>query len=69
MNTLNKKGIPEKRLLSVKETGIYLGRSVVSIRELIWAGKLPCVRIDRRIHCDIYDLEKVIENHKTVYTY
>ena len=29
MNTLNKKMMPEKRLLSLKEAGIYLGRSAL----------------------------------------
>lgn len=59
----------KKRLLTVKETAIYLGRSVPSIRELIWAGKLTIVREGRRMHCDIYDLDKWIEKHKTQYTY
>lgn len=69
MNTTAKKERPVKRLLPIKEASVYLGRSVTAVRELIWAGKLPCVRIDRRIHLDIYDLEKVIEQHRTVYTY
>lgn len=58
-----------KRLLSVQETAVYLGRSVTAIRELIWAGKLPYVREGRRVHCDIYDLERWIEDRKTSFTY
>lgn len=58
-----------KRLLSVKEASIYLGRSIPAIRELIWAGKLPIVRPDRRIFLDINDIDKWIEQHKTRYTY
>ncbi|OGW10384.1 MAG: hypothetical protein A2W77_09715 [Nitrospinae bacterium RIFCSPLOWO2_12_39_16] len=69
MDALKTSEILPKRLLSVKETSVYLGRSVSAIRELIWAGKLPCVKIDKRIHLDIYDLEKIISNHKTVFTY
>ena len=69
MDALKTSEILQKRLLSVKETSVYLGRSVSAIRELIWAGKLPCVKIDKRIHLDIYDLEKIISNHKTVFTY
>jgi excisionase family DNA binding protein len=59
----------EPRLLTVAETATYLGRSVPSIRELIWAGSLPYVKVDRRVHLDIHDLEKWIEQHKTSYTY
>jgi len=58
-----------KRLLTVKETSVYLGRSIPAIRELIWAGKLPIVRPDRRIFLDVYDLDKWIEQNKTRYTY
>ena len=57
------------RLLTVKEAAIFLGRSIPSIRELIWAGSLPIVRVGRRIHLDLPDLEKFIENHKTRYEY
>lgn len=58
-----------KRLLTIKEAGEFLGRSIWSIRELIWSGSLPIVRVGKRIHLDIYDLEKWIEQHKTRYTY
>lgn len=57
------------RLLTVKEASTYLGRSVPSIRELIWAGTIPIVRVGRRIHLDLLDLEEWIEQHKTRYTY
>jgi Helix-turn-helix domain len=53
-----------KRLLSIKEAGEYLGRSVWGIRELQWKGILPYVRFDRRVYFDINDLDKVIESHK-----
>ncbi len=57
-----------KRLYSVNEAAEYLGRSVWSVRELIWAGTLPCVKVGRRVHVDIYDLEKFVEKHKTQFT-
>lgn len=59
----------KKRLLTVQEAGIYLGRSVPSVRELIWAGSLPIVKEGRRIHLDRYDLDKWIAERKTRYTY
>ena len=55
---------PLKRLYTIKEAGIYLGRSVNSVRELIWDGKLPFVRVGRRVHLDIRDLDEFIEKHK-----
>ena len=58
-----------KRLYSIEETAEYLGRSVWSIRELIWKGLIPCVKVGRRVHIDIYDLEKFIEKHKMQFTY
>ncbi len=57
------------RLLTVKETAVFLGRSIPSVRELVWNGSLPIVREGRRIHFDLLDLEKWIEQHKTRYTY
>lgn len=64
-----KRELLKKRLLTIKEAGIYLGRSEWSVRELIWAGSLPSVKVGRRIHLDIYDLDKWIEAHKTRYTF
>jgi len=59
----------KKRLLTVSEAGQYLGRSVPAIRELIWAGHLPVVKLGRRVHLDLLDLDKFVEQHKTKYTY
>jgi len=67
----NNPGVPPKaspgqarRLLSLKEAATLLGVSKVSIRRLIWAGKLPAVRILRRIQIDIWDLDRLIERSK-----
>ncbi len=57
------------RLLSVAEGAVYLGRSIVAVRELIWKGTLPYVKYDRRYFLDIDDLEHFIEQHKTRFTY
>ena len=54
----------KKRLYSISEAAEYLGRSVWSIPELIWAGKLPSVKVGRRIHLDIIDLDNLIERNK-----
>jgi excisionase family DNA binding protein len=54
-----------KRLYSIKEAAMYLGRSIWSVREMLWAGKIPCVRDGRRILLDIRDVNNWIERNKT----
>jgi excisionase family DNA binding protein len=62
MNTEPKKII--KRLYSVEEAAVYLGRSEWSVRRLLWNGLLPEVRIGRRVQVDIRDLDVFIEHNK-----
>ena len=58
-----------KRLYSIPEAAFYLGRSVDALREMIWAGKLPCVKDGKRILLDIRDMDAWIEGNKTQFTY
>jgi excisionase family DNA binding protein len=53
-----------KRLYTVQEAAIYLGRSEWSVRRLIWSGELPSVRLVGRVHVDIRDMDSVIEQNK-----
>ncbi|HWQ56662.1 MAG TPA: helix-turn-helix domain-containing protein [Bryobacteraceae bacterium] len=53
-----------KRLLSVEEAAVYLGRSKSAIHALVEHGKIPVVRIDRRRFFDLPDLDRWIEKHK-----
>ncbi len=55
-----------KRLYTIPEAGIYLGRSKWSIRRLIWNGDLPSVRPDRRVLVDVRDMDAFIEQHKVI---
>jgi excisionase family DNA binding protein len=50
----------QKRLFTLKEAAQYLGRSVWSMRELIWAGVIPVVRQEggRKIYLDKIDLDR-----------
>jgi hypothetical protein len=57
-----------KRLYSLREGAVYIGRTVAAMREVIWAGKIAYVRFDRRIYLDIGDLERFIEQNKMVYS-
>lgn len=56
-----------KRLYSIKEAGIYLGRSTWSVREMLWAKKLPQIKDGKRIFIDIEDMDKWIEQTKTTF--
>ena len=53
-----------KRLYTVEEAAMYLGRSEWSVRRLIWNGVLPQVKFDRRVQVDIRDLDRFIEHNK-----
>jgi excisionase family DNA binding protein len=53
-----------KRLFSLPEAAIYLGRSTWSVRRLIWSGELPQVRAGGRVHVDVQDMDKFIERNK-----
>lgn len=54
----------QKGLYSIKEVSVYLRRNLCSVCELIWSGTLPYVKAGRRVHIDIYDFEKLIEENK-----
>jgi excisionase family DNA binding protein len=55
----------QKRLYSIKDASVYLGRSVWAVREMLWAGKIPFVRDGKRILLDIRDMDEWIERNKT----
>lgn len=58
-----------KRLYTLKEAAEYLGRSEWSMRELIWAGRIPVVRDEggRKIFLDVEDLKEFINRNKSTY--
>jgi excisionase family DNA binding protein len=53
-----------KRLYSVPEAALYLGRTVCAVREMLWSGKLPCVKDGRRVLLDVRDMDAWIEKNK-----
>jgi len=59
---------PIKRLYTLSEAGVYLGRSTWSVRRLIWKGTLPEVRVGGRVHVDLRDMDTLIENNKIAET-
>ncbi len=56
-----------KRLYSLPEAAHYLGRTIWSMRELIWKGSIPIVREGKRIFVDKADMDAYVEKHKTTY--
>lgn len=56
-----------KRLYSLPEAGHYLGRTLWSMRELVWKGSIPIVRDGKRIFVDVEDMKDYVAKHKTVY--
>jgi len=58
-----------KRLFTLKEAAVYLGRTEWGIRDLAWSGRIPVVRNEggRKLFFDIRDLDAFIEKNKSVY--
>ncbi len=55
---------PPRRLLTILETAAVLSVSVPSVRRLIAAGHLPCVRFNRRLLVETKDLDRFIERSR-----
>jgi excisionase family DNA binding protein len=52
--------------LTLKETAAYLGVSPWTVRDLVWKGKLPVVRLTRRLLFDKRDVDRLIDVSKDV---
>jgi len=53
-----------RRLLTLDEAAELLGLSVISLRRMIWDGRLRAVRLTRRVQVDARDLDRLIEDAK-----
>jgi excisionase family DNA binding protein len=53
-----------KRLFTLKEAAIYLGRGLYGVREMVWRGELPVIQSGRKQFIDIIDLEAYIARNK-----
>jgi excisionase family DNA binding protein len=56
-----------KRLYTLPEAATYLGRTIWSMRELVWKGSIPIVREGKRIFIDMKDLDQYIQKNKTTF--
>ena len=53
------------RLYPLADAATYLGRSVYSLRTLIWNGDLPVIKSGKKMWVDIRDMDAWIERHRT----
>ncbi len=56
--------VATRRLVTVSDAAAILGVSVATVRRLVWTGKLPVVRLTRRLLVDVRDLDRLIEASK-----
>jgi len=52
------------QLLTVDQAASILALSPYSVRRLIWTGRLPVVRLTRRVRIDRRDIHRLIEQQK-----
>ena len=55
---------PQRRLLTAKEAGVYLGRSEAAVRQMIFKKQIPVVRDGRNVRIDVRDLDDRIDDLK-----
>ncbi len=53
-----------RRLLTLEQAAAYLALSTWTVRDLVWKGRLPVVRLTRRLHFDRRDLDRLIDHAK-----
>ena len=64
MTAQQPKAAPQRRLLTAKEAGVYLGRSEAAVRQMIFKKQIPVVRDGRNVRIDIRDLDDRIDDLK-----
>lgn len=55
-----------KRLFTLREAGVYLGRSEYSVRCLIWDREIPVIKTGKKQWIDLRDMDAWIEKSKTM---
>ena len=57
-------GSPTRRLLTLKEASIYLGRGEDSLRELLYSREMRCIQRGRgKIWLDVLEVDRWIERN------
>ncbi len=60
---------PARRLYSIEDASVYLGRSVNGVREMMCQGKIPYIKDGKRVFLDIKDMDTWIERSKQTFTF
>ncbi len=55
---------PEKRLYSLRDAAFYLDISPMTLRRLVWAGRLDFVQFGRAFKFDVQDLDEFVASNK-----
>lgn len=55
----------EPRALTIQQAAIYISANVWFLRTLVWARRIPFLKLGRRYVFDKADLDRFVENHKT----
>lgn len=66
MNSKQALNSKNKRLYSIRELSGIFGATEWFWRTQIWDGKLPCVKVGRKMLIDRRDVECFIEKHKVL---
>jgi len=53
-----------KRYVSIKDLSIYTSLPVKSLYELAGTGRIPSIRLGRRVLFDLHDIDKVMASLK-----
>jgi hypothetical protein len=69
-NTVKAPDRVQKRLYSLKDAAVYLGRSVSHVRSLVYGRVIPVVMSpgEIKIFIDIKDLEDFVTKNKALYS-
>ena len=63
----NGKNVTNKRYANIKEVSEYTSLPVKSLYELAGTGRIPSIKLGRRILFDLHDIDKVMSNLKRPY--
>jgi excisionase family DNA binding protein len=55
------------RLLSIKRACEYSGFTDWTVRNLVWTGKLPYLRVRKKIWIERSDLDRFIDTNKEIF--
>ncbi len=60
----NGKNVTNKRYANIKEVSEYTSLPVKSLYELAGTGRIPSIKLGRRVLFDLHDIDQVMESMK-----